>query len=115
MMVPMRRALIVKEHGQLPYPEGTACAEVLIAGERGGQMARTVFAGFWTAMAYSFANKLFALWREVPRLIGTGPTHAWKNATLTSEITPDTSASATSSARGLPASWCRAACSRGSR
>src|SRR5512134_562641 len=36
MMVPMRRALIVKEHGQLPYPEGTACAEVLIAGERGG-------------------------------------------------------------------------------
>ncbi|MCL4846754.1 MAG: oligopeptide transporter, OPT family [Acidobacteria bacterium] len=89
MMVPMRRALIVKEHGQLPYPEGTACAEVLIAGERGGQMARTVFAGFWTAMAYAFANKLFALWREVPRLIGTGPTHAWKNATLTSEITPE--------------------------
>ena len=36
-MVPMRRALIVKEHGQLPYPEGTACAEVLIAGERGGE------------------------------------------------------------------------------
>ena len=49
MMVPMRRALIVKEHGQLPYPEGTACAEVLIAGEKGGAMAKTVFAGFWTA------------------------------------------------------------------
>ena len=37
MMVPLRRALIVKEHGVLPYPEGTACAEVLVAGERGGK------------------------------------------------------------------------------
>jgi putative OPT family oligopeptide transporter len=89
MMVPMRRALIVKEHGVLPYPEGTACAEVLIAGERGGEMARTVFAGFWTAMAYAIANKLFALWREVPRLLTTGPTNAYRNATLTSEITPE--------------------------
>ena len=89
MMVPMRRALIVKEHGVLPYPEGTACAEVLIAGERGGEMARTVFAGFWTAMAYAIANKLFALWREVPRLLTTGPANAYRNATLTSEITPE--------------------------
>ena len=39
MMVPLRRALIVKEHGVLPYPEGTACAEVLVAGERGGKLA----------------------------------------------------------------------------
>src|SRR5256714_10299517 len=39
MMVPLRRALIVKEHGNLPYPEGTACAQVLIAGERGGEVA----------------------------------------------------------------------------
>jgi putative OPT family oligopeptide transporter len=89
MMVPMRRALIVKEHGQLPYPEGTACAQVLIAGERGGEMAKTVFAGFWTALGYAVANKLFALWREVPRLIGTGPASAYRNATLTSEITPE--------------------------
>ena len=73
MMVPMRRALIVKEHGILPYPEGTACAEVLIAGERGGELAKTVFAGFWTALFYSFANKLLALWREVPRVLVTGP------------------------------------------
>ena len=43
MMVPLRRALIVKEHGVLPYPEGTACADVLIAGERGGALATTVF------------------------------------------------------------------------
>ena len=89
MMVPMRRALIVKEHGTLPYPEGTACAEVLVAGERGGQMAKTVFAGFWVAMAYTFANKLFALWREVPRVLVTGPTNPYKNATLTSEITTE--------------------------
>src|SRR6266498_29132 len=40
MMVPLRRALIVKEHGVLPYPEGAACADVLIAGERGGDLAR---------------------------------------------------------------------------
>jgi len=89
MMVPMRRALIVKEHGALPYPEGTACAEVLVAGERGGQMAKTVFAGFWIATAYTFANKLFALWREVPRVLVTGPSNAYKNATLTSEITTE--------------------------
>jgi uncharacterized oligopeptide transporter (OPT) family protein len=114
MMVPMRRALIVKEHGQLPYPEGTACAEVLIAGERGGQMARTVFAGFWTAMAYSFANKLFALWREVPRLIATGPTHAWKNATLTSEITPEYLGVGYIIGPRIAGSWCRAACCPGS-
>ena len=52
-------------------------------------MARTVFAGFWTALFYAVANKLFALWREVPRLIATGPASAYKNATLTSEITPE--------------------------
>src|SRR6187401_1920414 len=45
MMVPLRRALIVKEHGILPYPEGAACADVLIAGERGGALAATVFKG----------------------------------------------------------------------
>ncbi len=89
MMVPMRRALIVKEHATLPYPEGTACADVLIAGEKGGQMAKTVFAGFWVAMAYAFANKLFALWKEVPALLRFGPDSAYKNATLTSEITPE--------------------------
>ena len=89
MMVPMRRALIVKEHGVLPYPEGTACAEVLVAGEKGGQMAKTVFAGFWTAMLYTFANKLFALWREVPNILKLGPADSYKNATLTSEITPE--------------------------
>src|SRR5829696_3543688 len=45
MMIPLRRSLIVQEHGNLPYPEGTACASVLKAGERGGEFARTAFAG----------------------------------------------------------------------
>ncbi len=53
-MIPLRKALIVKEHGTLPYPEGTACAEVLIAGEEGGTKAGTVFAGFGIAALYKF-------------------------------------------------------------
>src|SRR5881227_4185641 len=47
MMVPLRRALIVKEHANLPYPEGTACADVLIVGEKGGNLAKRVFAGVY--------------------------------------------------------------------
>lgn len=53
-MVPLRSALIVKEHGTLAYPEGTACAEVLIAGEEGGAKASTVFAGLGIAAGYKF-------------------------------------------------------------
>ena len=53
MMVPLRRALIVKEHGVLPYPEGAACADVLIAGERGGALAATVFKGLRSARSGS--------------------------------------------------------------
>jgi putative OPT family oligopeptide transporter len=88
LMVPMRRALIVKEHGELPYPEGTACAEVLIAGEKGGQMAKTVFAGFWVAMAYAVLQKVLLLWRETFQFT-TGPTAAYRNMQLTSEVTPE--------------------------
>ena len=53
-MVPLRNALIVKEHGVLPYPEGTACAEVLLAGEEGGANASTVFAGMGFAALFKF-------------------------------------------------------------
>lgn len=53
-MVPLRKALIVREHGVLPYPEGTACAEVLLAGEQGGSKAGTVFAGLGLAALYKF-------------------------------------------------------------
>ena len=53
-MIPLRNALIVKEHGTLPYPEGTACAEVLLAGEKGGSSASTVFAGMGFAALFKF-------------------------------------------------------------
>lgn len=53
-MVPLRTALIVQEHGTLPYPEGTACAEVLLAGEEGGNSASKVFAGLGVAAVYKF-------------------------------------------------------------
>lgn len=60
-MVPLRRALIVKEHGVLPYPEGTACAEVLLAGEEGGAKASTVFAGLGIAALYKMIADGFKL------------------------------------------------------
>lgn len=53
-MVPLRRALIVEEHGTLPYPEGSACAEVLMAGEEGGEKSKIVFAGLGIAALYKF-------------------------------------------------------------
>ena len=62
MMIPLRSALIVKEHGVLGYPEGQACAEVLMAGEEGGDKSSTVFAGLGIAAAYKFITdglKLF--------------------------------------------------------
>lgn len=60
-MVPLRNALIVKEHGILPYPEGTACAEVLLAGEEGGANASTVFAGMGFAAIFKFVIDGFKL------------------------------------------------------
>lgn len=53
-MIPLRKALIVEEHGTLPYPEGTACAEVLLAGEEGGGKSKIVFSGFGIAALYKF-------------------------------------------------------------
>ncbi|MGM8213633.1 OPT family oligopeptide transporter [Virgibacillus sp. W0430] len=54
LMIPLRRALIVKEHGVLPYPEGTACAEVLVAGEEGGKGARLIFSGLGIGALFKF-------------------------------------------------------------
>jgi len=65
--IPIRRSLIVKEHHNLKYPEGTACAEVLISGEKGGVQARTVFQGFGLGAIYKFFNSGMHLWAEVPR------------------------------------------------
>lgn len=66
MMIPLRRALIVKEHGTLTYPEGTACAEVLIAGDKGGIHAKTVFQAFSIAFAFKFLMVGLKLWVEYP-------------------------------------------------
>jgi putative OPT family oligopeptide transporter len=68
MMIPLRRAFIVKQHGVLTYPEGTACADVLIAGEQGGATAATVFTGFGLAFVYKFLTAAMGLWKEVVKL-----------------------------------------------
>jgi putative OPT family oligopeptide transporter len=60
-MIPLRRQLIVQEHGALPYPEGTACAEVLIAGEKGGSLASRVFLGLGLGGLYTFLQNEFLL------------------------------------------------------
>ncbi len=88
MMVPLRRALIVKEHGILPYPEGAACADVLIAGERGGKLASMVFAGvavgaLWKALSWVFNIFLKELDYSTPR--GS----QFPNATLNVDISPE--------------------------
>jgi putative OPT family oligopeptide transporter len=65
MMIPLRRAFIVKQHGTLKYPEGTACADVLIIGETGGSTAKTVFIGFGLAFVYKFLMGAMKLWKDV--------------------------------------------------
>jgi putative OPT family oligopeptide transporter len=87
-MVPLRRSLIVKEHATLPYPEGTACAEVLVAGERGGSMAGKVFAGLGVAFAYKSLMSIFGLWKETPT-IQAGRNTSFPNASVSAEITPE--------------------------
>src|SRR5215468_569556 len=87
-MVPLRRSLIVKEHGTLPYPEGTACAEVLVAGERGGSLAGKVFAGLGVAFAYKSLMSILGLWKDTPT-IQTGRGSSFPNASVSAEITPE--------------------------
>ena len=82
-MVPLRNALIVKEHGVLPYPEGTACAEVLLAGEEGGSSAKTVFAGMGLAAAFKFLVDGIKL---IPGVI-TAPIHLLKTE-FSAEVYP---------------------------
>src|ERR671914_14327 len=88
MMVPLRRALIVKEHGVLPYPEGTACAEVLVAGERGGKLAALVFSGLgigalWKALSWIVQVFRTEIGYSAPR------TSQFPNATLNVDISPE--------------------------
>jgi putative OPT family oligopeptide transporter len=105
MMIPLRRALIVAQHGLLKYPEGTACAEVLKAGasaesraaaseearreqERlgGATSAKTIFTGFGLALLYKTVMVAFHAWKEVPQKIFGAP---FRNASLAVEISPE--------------------------
>jgi putative OPT family oligopeptide transporter len=89
MMIPLRRSLIVKEHGTLQYPEGTACASVLIAGDKGGEFARTAFQGVGVALAYAILQKVFHVVAEAPAWV-TRQSNKWlPNATVNGEITPE--------------------------
>jgi len=65
-MIPLRRQLIVKEHGNLTFPEGTACADVLVAGERGGSFAGRVFWGLGIGGVYTFCMNTLGLWTGQP-------------------------------------------------
>jgi putative OPT family oligopeptide transporter len=65
-MIPLRRQLIVKEHGNLTFPEGTACADVLVAGERGGSFAGRVFWGLGLGGIYTFAMNTLGMWPGQP-------------------------------------------------
>jgi putative OPT family oligopeptide transporter len=89
MMIPLRRSLIVKEHASLPYPEGTACASVLIAGERGGALARTAFQGVGLAFVYAVLQKIVRAIAEVPALVSRHSNKVFPAATLNGEITPE--------------------------
>src|SRR5262245_15122123 len=106
MMIPLRRALIVAQHGKLKYPEGTACAEVLKAGASEesraaaspeakaeaarlgarGVSARTIFVGFGLGLAYKTAMSAFRLWKDIPEKIFGPP---FKSGSVAAEISPE--------------------------
>jgi len=102
MMIPLRRALIDRQHGVLKYPEGTACAEVLKAGASpesraaadpaaagttiGGISARTIFTGFGIGLAYKALNVAFKGWRDVP---GTTFGAPLKGGSIAAEVSPE--------------------------
>ena len=102
MMIPLRRALIVQQHGELKYPEGTACAEVLKAGASAESIAaadpiyarrstqridaRTIFTGFALGLLYKTANVAFKLWKDVPEKVFGAPL---KGGSISAEISPE--------------------------
>ena len=89
MMVPLRRALIVKEHGNLPYPEGAACAQVLIAGEQGGAMARVAYEGLGFAFAYAILQQIFKVISGTPGYVTRATSKIFPAATINGAITPE--------------------------
>jgi putative OPT family oligopeptide transporter len=91
-MIPLRRQLIVEEHGTLPYPEGTACADVLMAGERGGSFASRVFLGLGLGGLYTlFQNdNLFGLFPSTPNYQpDLGVQHLLRGGAIRADVTPE--------------------------
>jgi putative OPT family oligopeptide transporter len=93
LMIPLRRAFIVKQHGKLKYPEGTACAEVLIAGEKGGSSAKMVFVGFGIAFVYKFLSTAARLWAADPDQnetnLYTSNKVGLKGASISGDLSPE--------------------------
>jgi OPT family oligopeptide transporter len=89
MMIPLRRSLIVQEHDTLPYPEGTACASVLIAGERGGDFAKTAYQGLGIALLYAVLQKVLHVIAEVPVWATKQTNRYFPSAQVAGEITPE--------------------------
>ena len=89
MMIPLRRSLIVNEHETLPYPEGTACGDVLKAGEKGGDFAKTAFYGLGFAFLYAILQKVFHIIAETPAYITKQTSKYLQSAKVSGEITPE--------------------------
>jgi putative OPT family oligopeptide transporter len=87
MMIPLRRAFIVKQHGELKYPEGAACAKILVAGEQGGSSAQTVFTGFGMGIVFEILRKALKLWNEEPAMAITG-IKGYDKAVVACEVNP---------------------------
>ena len=89
LMVPLRKALIVNEHENLPYPEGTACGDVLIAGEKGGDFAKTAFQGLGVALVYAILQKVANVIAETPFYATKQLNKFFPSAKVSGEITPE--------------------------
>ncbi|MCP9750509.1 OPT family oligopeptide transporter [Ferruginibacter sp. HRS2-29] len=89
LMVPLRKALIVNEHETLPYPEGTACGDVLKAGEKGGDFAKTAFWGLGVAFLYAILQKIFRIVSEAPEFMTEQKNKFFPSAKVSGEITPE--------------------------
>jgi OPT family oligopeptide transporter len=89
MMIPLRKSLIVKEHANLPYPEGTACAQVLIAGEKGGDFAKPAYLGLAVAFVYAIFQKILHVIAETPAWATAAANKYLPAARVSGEITPE--------------------------
>ncbi|MEI6586848.1 MAG: oligopeptide transporter, OPT family [Sediminibacterium sp.] len=89
LMIPLRRALIVNEHDNLPYPEGTACGDVLKAGEKGGDFAKTAFWGLGVAFVYAILQKIMHVIAETPYYATKQANKFFPSAKISGEITPE--------------------------